>query len=41
VWVAPNDRSRIIVSPSAGVVLAASASGATVGSNSFYVVWEE
>jgi hypothetical protein len=41
VWVAPNDRSRLVVPASAGICLAASASGATLGSNSFYIVWEE
>lgn len=41
VWVAPNDRGRILISASAGLCIAASASGSTVGANTFYACWEE
>lgn len=42
VWVAPDDRSRIVVPVSSGLILAnIAAAGATLGSFSFYVVWDE
>ena len=43
VWVAPTDRDRIVIpaTAGAGVNWLASATGATVGAFSFYVVWEE
>lgn len=41
-WVAPNDRSRIVVPTSGGICLAnLVASGATTGNFNFYISWEE
>lgn len=42
VWFAPDDRSRIVIPASGGLVFAcANASGATVGAHALSVAWEE